>query len=183
MWKFKMRISNVKTRKFKMRKLKINTIKQRWNDMNSRTNKGKRTEFAEGLSDYEADNSPILFMNETNFNLHITRNQSWSLRGERCSTTSAASEGANIHLIGWIGTKGLIHREIHRGSDNKEAVGNWMKECLRKAYKMYQESSCCHLQCSMPLKLWESFTQSTIWAQSFSLNGTDRKPLVCYKGF
>lgn len=89
-------------------------------------------------------------MNETNYNLHITRTEGRSLKGERCSTSS---KGANIHLIGCIGIKGLINPEIHSGSYNKEAVIHLIMECLRKvADQIYQEptvivinNSSCHL--------------------------------------
>ncbi|OAF69028.1 hypothetical protein A3Q56_03235 [Intoshia linei] len=52
-------------------------------------------------------------MDETNFNLHISKKEGRLQRGERCASIAAGSRGANIHCIGNVG---LIHYEIKRGS-------------------------------------------------------------------
>lgn len=106
---------------------------------NSNTNKENRKEFAERLLNYKSDDSPILFTNETNFSLNISTTEGRLLKGKRCSTSSAASKRATNYRIGCIGTKGIIPHEIHQSSYSKEDVGNWKKEFLQKAYKIYEE--------------------------------------------
>ena len=64
------------------------------------------------LLDYQGQNLPILFMNETNFNSHISCSEGRSVRGTHCTVAAAASKGANIHVIGCISTLGLIHHEV-----------------------------------------------------------------------
>ena len=96
-------------------------------------NKLKRKEFAVALLEYQSSSLPIVFMDETNFNLHISRGHGRSLSGKRCTVVAAGSKGANIHLIGAISDIGLVHHEIRRGSFRKEEARVWIKECLRQS--------------------------------------------------
>jgi len=100
---------------------------------NSVINKEKRRQFATDLLYYQSLNLPILYMDETNFNLHISRTEGRSLRGRRCTTVAAGSRGANIHMIGCISSMGLIYHEIQRGSLRKDSASEWVKRCLRRA--------------------------------------------------
>ena len=104
---------------------------------NSAVNKEKRKVFAEALLSAQSQNLPILFMDETNFNLHITRSQGRSQRGIRCTTVPASPKGANIHVVGCIGSLGLIHYEVRRGSFKKDSAQEWVKSCLRIAREKY----------------------------------------------
>ena len=104
---------------------------------NSLENKVKRREFAESLMRYRAENRPIIFMDETNYNMHVSRSQGRSLRGTRCSTIAASSKGANVSIIGAIGHRGLIYHEIVRGSFTKDRAQEWFRCCLRRAKEVY----------------------------------------------
>ncbi|KAF7696421.1 hypothetical protein CDIK_1898 [Cucumispora dikerogammari] len=83
-------------------------------------NKKKRKVFVEKLLDYQGLNMPIVYINETNLNIHIPRSEEKSARGTRCLTVSAGSKGANVHTISVISSLGLIHYELRKGSFNKE---------------------------------------------------------------
>ena len=104
---------------------------------NSIENKNKRSLFCSKLLNYQSTGKPILFMNETNFNLHISRRDGRSLKGRRCNVVSAGTQGANIHVIGCIGLHGLVYHEIQRGSFRKESAQSWMRECLRVVKRQY----------------------------------------------
>ena len=60
---------------------------------NLNDNKLKRKKFAELFLLRQSKNIPILFIDETNINLHISRDFGRSLRGTRCSTVAAGSRG------------------------------------------------------------------------------------------
>ena len=60
---------------------------------NTVENKEKRKLFAESFLLYQSKNIPILFMDETNLNIHVSRDFGCSLKGTRCSTLAAASKG------------------------------------------------------------------------------------------
>ena len=53
-----------------------------------------------------------LYMDETNFNLFISRKKGRSKRGNRSIGIAAGNKGSNIYLIGCIGNIGLNHHEI-----------------------------------------------------------------------
>nr|XP_022912684.1 uncharacterized protein LOC111423649 [Onthophagus taurus] len=92
----------------------------------------------ENLLDLQAQNIPIIYMDETNFNLFISRTQGCSKKGTRCTTVSAGCRGSNIHLIACIGNMGLIHSEVRRGSFKKPEANEFVRQCLRRAQGLYQ---------------------------------------------
>ena len=100
---------------------------------NTPENKEKRKAFVTELLKFQSENMPILYMDETNFNIHISRKEGRSKKGTRCSTVAAGSKGANVHVIGAISNLGMIHQEIRRGSFKKEDAASWVKTCLRVA--------------------------------------------------
>ena len=67
-------------------------------------------------------------MDETNFNLHISRRDGRSLKGRRCNIVSAGTLDAYVHVTGCIGPHGLVYHEIQRGSFRKESAQSWMRE-------------------------------------------------------
>jgi len=105
---------------------------------NNDINKDKRKIFVENLLSHQSNDAIILFMDESNFNLHISRSQGRSIIGTRCTSLVSGSKGPNIHVIGCIGSKGLIHCEVRRGSFTKLTAIEWFKTCLRKANEIYK---------------------------------------------
>ena len=110
---------------------------------NSPENIEKRQLYVQSLLHIKSTNMPICYMDETNFNIHISRTRGRSRIGDRCSVVSAASKGANVHLIGCISSLGLIHSELRRGSFTKELAQEWMRQCLRNAINMHGGMSIC----------------------------------------
>ena len=104
---------------------------------NTMANKEKRKQFASDLLYYQSLNLPILFMDETNFNLHVSRGEGRSHRGKRCTTVAAGSKGANIHVIGCISSMGMIYHQIRRGAFRKDSALEWVKQCLRRANEIH----------------------------------------------
>ena len=56
---------------------------------NTPENKQKRKVVVQKLLEYQGQNLPILFMDETNFNIHISRSEGRSVRGTRCTVAAA----------------------------------------------------------------------------------------------
>lgn len=77
-------------------------------------------------------------MDETNFNLYISRKKGRSKKGARCTYISAGSRGSNIHLIGCLGNMGLIHHEIRKGAFKKPEANEFVRQCLHNARNIYQ---------------------------------------------
>ena len=87
--------------------------------------------------DLRSGDMPVLYMDETNINIHISRGHGRSLAGKRCSVVSAGSKGANIHIIGAISEAGVEHMQVKRGSFKKEDAREWLKECLRRSMRRH----------------------------------------------
>ena len=124
---------------------------------NSIENKNKRNLFCSKLLNYQSTGKPILFMDETNFNLHFSRRDGRSLKRKRCNVVSAGTQGANIHVIGCIAPHGLVYHEIQRESFRKESAvldARMFESCKETIWG----SSCdgCW-QCPMSLKHWRGF--------------------------
>lgn len=105
---------------------------------NSDINKQKRKDFIEQLLRYQSEQIPILWMDESNFNLHISRSEGRSVKGERCQVAAAGSKGSNVHLIGCISTFGWVLIETKRGAFKKEEAHSWVKRCLLKANEIFK---------------------------------------------
>lgn len=105
---------------------------------NSVENKTKRAEYTRHLLNYQGDNMPVVYMDETNFNLFISRTKGRSKKGKRCTHIAAGSKGCNIHVIGCIGNLGLVHHEIRRGAFKKPDANAFIRRCLQNARNLYQ---------------------------------------------
>lgn len=116
----------------------LKDIRRESEKANSDDNKIKRSAYVKKLLEYQAESVPIIYMDETNFNLYISRTKGRSKKGSRCTNISAGSKGSNIHVIGCIGNMGLVHNEIRRGSFRKPEAADFIRVCLRKAQVIYQ---------------------------------------------
>ena len=104
---------------------------------NSEINRQKRQAYVRTLLQYQSRCIPILYIDEANFNVHITRTSGRSVKGTRCNVVASASKGANLHLIGCISNAGPVNFSIKRGSFNKESAMSWIKETLRLGNEMF----------------------------------------------
>ena len=83
----------------------LKTIRFVPNTANNDSNKARRKLYVETLLNYRSQEFPVVYVDETNFNLFISRSQGRSMAGSRVNVIRPASRGRNIHLIGAIGTK------------------------------------------------------------------------------
>ena len=107
------------------------------NTANNETNKQRRKIFVEKLLDLRSNECPIVYLDETNFNLFISRSVGRSAAGTRANKVRPTSKGKNIHLIGSIGTNGFKHYEIRRGSFTSQLANEYLHRCLLSANDYY----------------------------------------------
>lgn len=98
--------------------------------MNSMENKQKRKKYVEELEAYRQAGMRLVWMDETNINLHCTRNQGWSIRGTRARIAVSSTRGANLHIIGAIDENGFLDYTVKRGSFNKTTFQQWLRRLL-----------------------------------------------------
>lgn len=135
---------------------------------NTDENKARRAAFAQQLLTYQGEGRVLLFMDETNFNLHCVRRHGRSKKGDRCSIIAAGSKGANIHLIGTISERGILNHEVRRGSFNIECANEYVRSVFRKAVTEFHgpvvlvaDNAPCHSRIEQVI-LEEEFRQHTI---------------------
>jgi hypothetical protein len=90
------------------------TVKKIHRDNNYRNtpeNKLKRQQFAINLLQFVAEDKKILYLDETNFNLWVSRNFGWSAKGKRAVDLNTSSKGRNIHVIACISREGVEYSE------------------------------------------------------------------------
>jgi hypothetical protein len=103
---------------------------------NSVENKIKRKFLFEKLLNFQSGDLPICFMDETNFNIHISRSDARSLKGTRFTTLAAGFKGCNIHTIGCMSNIGVIQYEIRRGAFRSEQACDW----VRNVYELQEQN-------------------------------------------
>ena len=105
---------------------------------NNENNKEKRKIYVQKHLDATSVETPILYINETNFNLFFSRSQGRTEQGAWVNFKRPNFKGKHIHLIGVNGTNGFSQFRVHRGSFTHELANNFKKDILRAASNFYQ---------------------------------------------
>ncbi|OWY94361.1 Transposase [Phytophthora megakarya] len=101
---------------YSVKKLRIEKV-----TMNNTTNKDKRKKFVEALNKHIKNGDMIIYHDETNFNMYLSRGEGWSRVGERATVALPPSQGANLHVQGGVSFEtGIILMQTHDGSIRKE---------------------------------------------------------------
>ncbi|OWZ04497.1 LOW QUALITY PROTEIN: Transposase [Phytophthora megakarya] len=89
--------------------------------MNSTTNKTKCKTFVEELNKHINEGNMIVFQDEINFSLYLSRTTGWSRVGERAVVTLPPSQGKNLHVQGGVSSgTGIVLLQTHKGSVKEE---------------------------------------------------------------
>ena len=125
---------------------------------NSEINKAKRQAYARRYLELQSERRAVLFLDETNFNLFISRSSGRSVAGTRCTSIAAGSKGRNIHLIGAISNFGWSYFETRRGSFDSVCARDFVERLLLQAKLIYPEGATlvvdnapCHSQIELVL--------------------------------
>lgn len=79
---------------------------------NSPQNLNKRKDYALKLLNYKAQGKKIVYLDETNYNLHCTKSYGWSKKGKRSAHYRTSSKGVNLQILSAISAnKGCILTE------------------------------------------------------------------------
>ena len=103
--------------------------------MNSAINKSKRKTYVQTLKQYlqSYNTTAVIWMDESNCNLFITRKQGRSLVGARANYVRCTSKGPNVHIIAGLWMEGFVHYERRRGSNTKQSVHDFMQNLVAAA--------------------------------------------------
>ncbi|GMF59886.1 unnamed protein product [Phytophthora fragariaefolia] len=93
--------------------------------MNNADNKAVRKTFVDDLEAHFKRGDMIVFQDETNFNLYLSRNHGCSREGERAVVQLPAPKGKNLHVQGGVSSEtGLVLLKTHQGSVTKVKMHN-----------------------------------------------------------
>ena len=101
------------------------------------SNKIKRKLFVQKLLEYNSNETPVIFIDETNFNIFNSRTIGRSAVGSRANKIDPNSKGKNLHLIGAIGTNGFKNFETRRGSFTSELANDYLRRVVNLANCFY----------------------------------------------
>jgi len=89
--------------------------------MNASVNKEKRATFAKALNKHIEDGNMVVYHDETNFNIYLTRTQGWARAGEPAVIVLPPSKGKNLHVqCGVSPGTGTVLMRTHDGSVRME---------------------------------------------------------------
>ena len=109
---------------------------------NSEKNLLLRRNYAIKLNNYKSQGKKIIYLDETNYNLHCTMSRAWSKKGTRAPKYRVSSKGANLSILGAIsGGKGLILGKTFFGSCKKPEHDQWLREVIDKTETMMDISN------------------------------------------
>lgn len=74
-----------------------------------------------------AADKKILYLDETNFNMWVSRTNGWSVQDTRAVDVNTTSKGSNIHVIACISRDGVEYHEGRFGSFNCEAANGFIR--------------------------------------------------------
>ncbi|KAE8882856.1 hypothetical protein PF010_g12574 [Phytophthora fragariae] len=104
--------------------------------MNSSVNKEKRKTFVAELNKHIKKGNVVVFQDETNFNLYLSRNEGWSRIGERAVVQLPPSKGSNLHVQGGVSSgSGLVLLQTHEGSVKKQENARFMADLFVAALR------------------------------------------------
>ncbi|KAG2978743.1 hypothetical protein PC120_g25258 [Phytophthora cactorum] len=103
-------------------------------NMNKAENKNKRKEFVNKLEKHASRGDMIVFHDETNFNMYLSRNEGYSRVGERATVALTPSQGSNLHVLGGVSSgTGTMLMRTHAGSVKKQENARFVADLFTAA--------------------------------------------------
>jgi transposase len=112
--------------------------------INNAVNKEKRVAFAKALNAHVAAGDMIVYHDETNFNIYLSRNQGWARAGERTVVVLPVSKGKNLHVqCGVSPGIVLVLLRTHDGSIHMEENARFVADLFVAALNSDEYKECC----------------------------------------
>ena len=114
----------------------LKKVRNEPDDANSEINKTKRQSYARRYLELQSERRAVLFLDNTNFNLFISRSSGRLVAGTRCTSIAAG-----IHLIGAIFNFGRSLFQTRCGSFDSVSAWDFVERLLLQAKLIYPESA------------------------------------------
>ncbi|KAG2813893.1 hypothetical protein PC116_g12325 [Phytophthora cactorum] len=114
---------------YSLKKLRIEKV-----TVNKAENKNKRKEFVNKLEKHASRGDMIVFHDETNFNMYLSRNEGYSRVGERATVALSPLQGSNLHVLGGVSSgTGTMLMRTHAGSVKKQENARFVADLFTAA--------------------------------------------------
>ncbi|GMF60940.1 unnamed protein product [Phytophthora fragariaefolia] len=121
---------------YSLKKLHIEKI-----TMNNTVNKDIRKELVEKLEKHMSRGDMVVFQDETNFNMYLSRNEVYSRVGERATVALTPSQEANLHVEGGVSSgTGIVLMRPHAGSVTKQENARFVADLFTAALRTEEYS-------------------------------------------
>jgi transposase len=95
--------------------------------MNSEVNIEKRRLFALKIREHMNNGDMIVYIDETNFNVHLKRTKAWAQRGARATEQLPSTRAPNLQVLCAVSAlRGVVHYETHRGSVQQSTMNDFL---------------------------------------------------------
>jgi transposase len=100
-------------------------------DRNTINNKNIRQTYARELINISDDN--LIFLDESGFNLHLSRNYGYSPKNTKCHINVVGNRGTNVSLLCMITNDGIFSFKLFNGSVNTERFVQFIEENVTRS--------------------------------------------------
>ena len=100
----------------------------------------KRKEYCLKFHQYMAENKSFVYLDETNYNLHMSRSRAWAKKGEKAIKKRVSSKGANLVIFGAISPMlGEILTECHFLKVDRAVHDAWLHRVVDATQEKFQQ--------------------------------------------
>lgn len=116
----------------------LKNVREEPTAMNSDQNKEKRKAFCERLQSAKASDNFIIYVDETNFNIHTSRSKGWSKKGQRAVIRVHSTKAPNVNVLCAVSsyTQGCINFKCIRGSVTSAVFTDFLNETSEMALEL-----------------------------------------------
>lgn len=119
----------------------LKSIREEPTAMNSHQNKEKRKSFAESLQAAKSKDNFIIYVDETNFNIHTSRSKGWSKKGQRAVIRIHSTKAPNVNVLCAVSsyTQGCINFKCMRGSVTSPVFADFLNQTSEVALALISQ--------------------------------------------
>ena len=116
----------------------LKNVREEPTAMNSLQNKEKRREFCQQLQIAKTSDNFIIYVDETNFNIHTSRTKGWSKKGKRAVIRVHSTKAPNVNILCAVSsyTRGCINFKCVRGSVTSTVFTEFMNATSQTALEL-----------------------------------------------
>ena len=112
----------------------LKTVREEPTAMNSEANIEKRKVFCQKLREAKRSENIIVYLDETNFNIHCSRKKAWAKKGERAIVKVHSTKAPNINVLCAVSSyiRGCVNFKTIRGSVTSQVFAKFVNDTIQE---------------------------------------------------